>query len=412
MGSFRFRLRDGNQPLSVEDWHQRARRKLPEVALTYVEGGADDKTTLGENMSAFKSWRLRQRALTGIANPDLSAAIAGTPVSMPVALAPVGAMGLAHYTGDVAAARAAEACGTRLALSTASSYNLEEVGTATQENHWFQLYPIGGRVRLARLLDRARAAGFTALFVTVDVMTLGNREGERRWNMVLPWTVTPRRALHMLPHWKWIYQTLRHKRIASSHFLEMAKEAAEEEFAASSGLGRGVAEAMASREFLFKLMMNELDWDDVAFIRDNWKGPLYIKGILDADDAAMAVDKIGAEGVVVSNHGGRQLDRCLASIDALPAIVDRIGDRAEVYLDGGVRRGTDVITALCLGASGVVIGRPYLYGLICEGEAGVRSVLEIFRQEIKRNLTLMGCPSVAALDRSWLVRPGQPPERP
>jgi L-lactate dehydrogenase (cytochrome)/(S)-mandelate dehydrogenase len=158
--------------------------------------------------------------------------------------------------------------------------------------------------------------------------------------------------------------------------------------------------------------MNELDWDDVAFIRDNWNGPLYIKGILDADDAAMAVDKIGAEGVVVSNHGGRQLDRCLASIDALPAIVERIGDRAEVYLDGGVRRGTDVITALCLGAKGVFIGRPYLYGLICEGESGVRSVLEIFREEITRNLVLMGCPSVADLDRSWLVRPGQPQARP
>ena len=412
MGSFRFRLKDGNQPLSVEDWHQRARHMLPEVALTYVEGGADDRTTLGENMSAFRSWRLRQRALTGIADPELATTIAGTQVSMPVALAPVGAMGLAHYTGDVAAARAAEACGTRLALSTASSYNLEEVGTATSENHWFQLYPIGGRVRLARLLDRARAAGYTALFVTVDVMTLGNREGERRWNMVLPWTITPRRAWHMLPHWKWIYHTLKHKRISSSHFLEMAKEAAEEEFAASGGLGRGVAEAMASREFLFKLMMNELDWDDVAFIRDNWKGPLYIKGILDADDAAMAVDKIGANGVVVSNHGGRQLDRCLASVDALSPIVDRIGDRAEVYLDGGVRRGTDVITALCLGAKGVFIGRPYLYGLICEGESGVRSVLEIFREEIKRNLILMGCPSVANLDRSWLVRPGQPPERP
>lgn len=412
MSSFRFRLSDGNRPISVEDWHQRARRKLPDVALAYVEGGADDKTTLGENMSAFRNWRLRQRALTGVANPGLAATMAGTPVSMPIALAPVGAMGLAHYTGDVAAARAAEANGTRLALSTASSYNLEEVGAATEQNHWFQLYPIGGRVRLAKLLDRARASGFTALFVTVDVMTLGNREGERRWNMVLPWTITPGRALHMLPHWKWIYQTLKHKRIASSHFLEMAREAAEEELAASGGLGRSVAEAMASREFLFKLMMNELDWDDVAFIRDNWKGPLYIKGILDADDAAMAVDKIGANGVVVSNHGGRQLDRCLASIDALPAIVARIGDRAEVYLDGGVRRGSDVITALCLGARGVFVGRPYLYGLICEGESGVRSVLEIFREELSRNLTLMGCPSVADLGPDWLIRPNSAPAMP
>jgi isopentenyl diphosphate isomerase/L-lactate dehydrogenase-like FMN-dependent dehydrogenase len=412
MGSFRFRLSDGNPPISVEDWRRRARRRLPEVALTYVEGGADDLTTLHENMSAFRAWRLRQRALTGVAEPQMATTMAGTAVSLPVALAPFGAMGLAHWQGDVAAARGAEACGTRLALSTASSYNLEEVGTATLENHWFQLYPIGGRVRLARLLERARNAGFTALFVTVDVMTLGNREGERRWNMVMPWTVTPRRAWNLLPHWRWVYRTLKHKRIASSHFLEMAREAAEEELAASGGLGRSVAEALASREFLFKLMMNELDWDDVAFIRDNWKGPLYIKGILDPDDAAMAVDTIGAEGVVVSNHGGRQLDRCLASIDALPAIAQRIGDRAEVYLDGGIRRGTDVITALCLGAKGVFIGRPYLYGLICEGEPGVRAVIEILREEIKRDLVLMGCQSIADLAPSWLVRPGPPPALP
>jgi isopentenyl diphosphate isomerase/L-lactate dehydrogenase-like FMN-dependent dehydrogenase len=407
MGSFRFRFNAKTPPMSIEDWHQRAIRKLPDLALNYFEGGADDLTTLQENISAFRGWRLRQRVLTGISDPNLTATIAKTQVAMPVALAPVGAMGLGHYTGDAAAARAAESCGTRMVLSTASSYNLEEVGKATQENHWFQLYPIGGRERLGTLLDRARAAGFTALFVTVDVMTIGNRESERQWNFVLPWTVTPGRALHMLPHWKWVYQTLKYKRIAASHYLDMAKEIAQEEQAASGGLGggltKGIVDAVASRETLAKLMMGDLNWDDLAYIRDRWKGPLYVKGILDPDDAAIAVDRIGAEGVVVSNHGGRQLDRTLASIDALPAIVDRIGDRAEVYFDGGVRRGTDVITALCLGAKGVFIGRPFLYGLICDGERGVRSVLEIFREEIKRNLVLMGCPSVAALDRSWLI---------
>jgi L-lactate dehydrogenase (cytochrome)/(S)-mandelate dehydrogenase len=412
MASFKFRLNGGAQPISVEDWQKRAIRKLPDLALSYFEGGADDLTTMRENMSAFRNWRLRQRVLTGVSDPDMTATIAKTPVSMPVALAPVGAMGLGHYTGDRAASRAAESCGTRMVLSTASSYNLEEVGEATRENHFFQLYPIGGRERLAKLLDRAHAAGFTALFVTVDVMTIGNREGERRWNFVLPWTVTPGRALHMLPHWKWIYRTLKYKRIAAPHYLEMAKEVAQEDQAAAGGFGKGIADAVASRETMAKLMMGDLTWEDIAFIRDRWKGPLYIKGILDPDDAAQAVDRIGADGVVVSNHGGRQLDRCLASVDALPPIVDRIGDRAEVYLDGGVRRGTDVITALCLGARGVFIGRPFLYGLISEGESGVRSVLEIFREEIKRNLILMGCPSVADLDHSWLIRANQPPAQP
>ncbi|MDG2003271.1 MAG: alpha-hydroxy acid oxidase [Novosphingobium sp.] len=408
MGAFKFKFTGGTQPISVEDWQKRAIRKLPDLALSYFEGGADDLTTMRENMSSFRAWRLRQRVLTGVSNPDMTATVANTQVSMPVALAPVGAMGLGHYTGDCAAARAAESCGTRMVLSTASSYNLEEVGEATQENHFFQLYPIGGRERIAKLLERARAAGFTALFVTVDVMTIGNREGERRWNFVLPWTVTPSRALHLLPHWKWIYRTLKHKRIASSHYLEMAKEVAQEEQDAAGGLGKGIADAVVSKETMAKLMMGELNWDDIAFIRDNWKGPLYIKGILDPDDAEQAVDRIGADGVVVSNHGGRQLDRSLASIDALSPIVERIGDRAEVYLDGGVRRGTDVITALCLGARGVFIGRPFLYGLISEGESGVRSVLEIFREEIKRDLILMGCPSIAVLDRSWLIRADQP----
>lgn len=411
MASFRFRLNAKTPAMSVEDWHQRAIRKLPDLALSYFEGGADDLTTVQENMSAFRGWRLRQRVLTGVTDPDLTVTIAKTQVAMPVALAPVGAMGLGHYTGDAAAARAAESCGTRMVLSTASSYNLEEVGEATQDNHWFQLYPIGGRERLGKLLDRACAAGFTALFVTVDVMTLGNREAERRWNFVLPWTITPGRALHLLPHWKWIYQTLKYKRIAASHYLEMANEVAQEEQAAAGGLTKGISDAVASRETLAKLMMGDLNWDDLAYIRDRWKGPLYVKGILDPDDAAIAIDRIGAEGVVVSNHGGRQLDRSQASINALPAIVDRIGDRAEVYLDGGIRRGTDVIIALCLGARGVFIGRPFLYGLICDGESGVRSVLDIFRDELKRNLILMGCPTVADLDRSWLIKTNQLPQR-
>ena len=403
MGAFRFRLDSGVPPVNVEDWRQRARRKLPGMALSYIEGGADDLVTLDENISAFRAWRLRQRVLTSVANPDLGATIARTPGSMPVALAPVGATGLGHYRGDIASSRAAESRGTRIVLSTASSYNIEEVGEATQENHFFQLYPIGGRERIAKLLARARAAGFSALFVTVDVMTLGNREGERRWSFAMPWTVTPSRAAHMLPHWKWIYRTIKHKRIAASHYLEMAREVAQEEQARAGGLTSGVKDAAVSQQAMAKLMMGDLDWDDIAFIRDQWQGPLYIKGILDPDDAAIAVDRIGADGVVVSNHGGRQLDRCLASIDALPAIAARIGDRAEVYLDGGVRRGTDVITALCLGARAVFVGRPFLYGLICEGERGVASVLDIFREEIRRDLVLMGCPSVAALDRSWLV---------
>jgi isopentenyl diphosphate isomerase/L-lactate dehydrogenase-like FMN-dependent dehydrogenase len=398
MAVFRFRLRSGVPPVSIAEWRAAARKRLPDMAWSYIEGGADDLVTLGENMSGFARHRLRMRSLTGVAKPELAATIAGTEISMPLALAPVGATGIAHWTGDTAAARAAEAAGTRAVLSTASSYLLEEVAEATDASHWFQLYPIGGRARIAELMARARAAGYTALFVTIDIPTLGNREGERKWHFQLPWTVTPARALHMARHGRWVWEALRHKRMAAVHFLETAAD----QPAAARAKGAIAASANSSAR-LASQIQSDLTWDDVQWMRDAWGGKLYVKGILDPEDAAWAVDGVGVDGVVVSNHGGRQLDRCLASIDALPAISDRVGGRAEVFLDGGVRRGTDVITALCLGADAVFVGRPFLYGLAAGGEAGVRSVLEILRDEVSRGLTLMGCPSVSQLGRDWLV---------
>jgi L-lactate dehydrogenase (cytochrome)/(S)-mandelate dehydrogenase len=399
MGAFRFRLRSDVPPVSIADWRARARRRLPDMAWSYIEGGADDLVTLGENTASFRKHRLRMRSLTGVTSPKLACKIAGTEVSMPVALAPVGATGLAHWTGDIAAARAAEGAGTRAVLSTAASYLLEEVAQATEQDHWFQLYPIGGRQRILELMRRAEAAGYSALFVTVDIPTLGNREGERKWHFQLPWTVTPARALHLARHPRWVYQALRHKRMAAVHFLETAR--AEPAVPAEGAL----AAAANSSARLASQIQPDLCWDDLKWMRDAWPGRFYVKGILDPDDAALAVDAVGADGVVVSNHGGRQLDRSLASIDALPAIAQRIGMRTEIYLDGGVRRGTDVITALCLGADAVFVGRPYLYGLAAGGQEGVASVLELLRAEISRDMTLMGCPSVDELGADWLDAP-------
>ena len=404
MAAFRFRFDSGVKPVGVADWRAIARRRLPDMAWNYIEGGAEDLVTAKENKSAFRQYRLRMRSLTGTGKPDMSATVAGTALSMPLALAPVGATGIAHWTGDIAAARAAEACGTRAILSTASSYLIEEVAEATSENHWFQLYPIGGRARIAELMARARQAGYSALFVTVDIPTLGNREGERRWQFQLPWTVTPARALHMARHARWVWQALRHKRMAAIHFLETERQ---QQAAASPGVAAAVAQAARSSTRLANQLQADLSWDDVQWMRDTWQGRFYVKGLLDPDDAARAVDGLGADGVVVSNHGGRQLDRCLASIDALPAIAARIGDRAEVFLDGGVRRGTDVVTALCLGADAVFVGRPFLYGLAAAGEQGVKSVLEIFREEIERDLILMGCGAIGQLGPDWLIARGR-----
>lgn len=403
--AFTFRLRDPAPPVSVEAWRRLARQKLPNLAWSYLDGGADDHVTLDGNVAGFRDWRLRQRVLTGVSKPDLSATMAATRVAMPVALAPTGAAGLSHWTGDPAAHRAAERAGTRAVLSTASSYTLEEVAEASDANHWFQLYPFGNRQKVGSLLSRAKAAGYTALFVTVDVPVLGNRESERTSGMTHPWTLTPGRVANMASRPAWLRAVLAKRRIAAIHYRE--REAEKQREGLLSGIRdaiQGAADdALASAENQARFMQGDLHWSDLAWMRDHWDGPLYVKGVLDPEDAVKAVDEIGCQGVVVSNHGGRQLDRCLPTIDALPAIVDRIGDRGEVYLDGGVRRGTDVITALALGAKGVFIGRPYLYGLAAAGETGVAAILEIFRAEMERALVLMGCPCVAALDRSWLI---------
>lgn len=385
-GAFGYRL-FGSPPLCVEDYRQAARRALPDMAWAYIDGGADDLVTLNDNRNAFRRWRLRQRSLTGVTQPDISTTVAETKIELPVALAPTGIIGFAHWRADIAAARAAEIAGTRHILSTGSSYSLEEVGEATEENHWFQLYPYGDRQKVGELLDRAKAAGFTALFVTVDVPVRGNREGERRSGMAVPPTLTPGRVLDVAMHPYWWFNLLRHKRITPIHY----------------GSGpRGLAAAVEAVRKQERYMQSDLNWEDLAWMRDHWKGPLYVKGIMDAEDAGRAAHEIGVDGVVVSNHGGRQLDYAQGTLDALPAVVDAVKGKAEVLLDGGVRRGTDVIIALALGAKAVLIGRPYAYGLAVSGEKGVVDVLNILREDMKRAMVLMGCPTVAALDRSWL----------
>ena len=238
-----------------------------------------------------------------------------------------GASGLAHWTGEPASGRAAEGCGTRMVQSAAGSYRVEEVAEATRENHWFQLYPIGARERTKLLVDRVKAAGYSALFVTVDTLVLGNREGEKHWNIAMPWTITPSRATDLARRWRWTWQVMRHRRAAAIHFLDEAR-ALSEAASKASGPSAGLADAAQSSERLRNLLKSDMDWDDIAWLRDQWDGPFCIKGILDPDDAAVAVD--------------------------------RIGGRAEVFLDGGIRRGTDVITALALGADAVFIGRPFV----------------------------------------------------
>ena len=386
VSGFDFRLKPAQRHITVEDYRRAARKKLPDFVWAYLDGGAEDLVTLRENRTGFSAWSLRSRVLTGKGTPDLATMVAGSEISLPVMIAPTGYTGLAHWQGELAAVRAAEAAGTRMVASTVSSWSMEEIAGAATRDHGFQLYPREGDLA-ARLLHRAWAAGFRTLFLTVDVPTVGLREGEARMGMSMPPSMTPIRALNIARHPRWAYRALRHKRMSGRNLV-------------SGGTMRDAVESLSiqTRE----LVQSTLNWDDFAWMRDQWKGRLFIKGVLDPADAVKAVE-LGADGLVVSNHGGRQLDYAIASISALPAVVEAVGGRAEIILDSGVRRGTDVIKALALGAKAVLIGRPYIYGLAVEGQLGIERILEIFRSEMERALILMGVGSVRELDSTWLI---------
>jgi len=386
MSSFQYRWRTTAPLVSIEDYREAARRALPTMVWAYLDGGAEDERTLRWNRSAFAKYALRQRVLVGHASAAVDVEVAGERLDLPVLLAPTGLTGLAHWSGELAAARAAEAAGTRLCLSTASSYSLEEVSSGTAASHWFQLYPWGDEFMVS-MLDRARASGYRTLVITVDVPVQGNRIGERRTGMGHPPILTPGRVVDAALRPRWWYGLLRHQRMTMASVTSM----------------RGAAGAMESVALQNRRMRPDLSWADVAALRDRWDGPVLIKGVLDPADARRAVDQVGATGVIVSNHGGRQLNGAVSSLEALPGIVAAVGDRASVLLDSGVRSGTDVVTACALGASAVLIGRPYIYGLAVDGGAGVAAVLSLLENEIRTTLTMMGVGSVRELTPSHVI---------
>jgi isopentenyl diphosphate isomerase/L-lactate dehydrogenase-like FMN-dependent dehydrogenase len=392
---FTYRWSADPGPITIDDYRRLARKALPEMVWSYVDSGAEDLNTLEANRSAFSRYSLKMKVLTGNGAANLSTTVSGLDLSLPVLLAPTGVVGLSHWTGERGAALAAERQGTLSILSTASSYSLEEVADATERSHVFQLYPRSDPEPQSRqelnavLLERARRAGYEVLVVTVDVPVRGNREGERRLGMGSPPVMTPRGALDAIRRPRWTRDVLRHRRISLRNLVEST----------------GARAAVRSIDTQFRMMRAEVDWSDLAWIRDHWDGPLLVKGVLDACDAERAVD-LGATGVIVSNHGGRQLDGAVAALDALPAIAQRVGDRADVLVDGGVRRGSDIVKALCLGADAVCIGRPYLYGMAVGGPAGAEHVISILREEMTRTMTLMGVAGLGDLGPSWVLPAG------
>jgi 4-hydroxymandelate oxidase len=350
-----------DDPVTLDDFEPLARARMDAGAFDYVAGGAGDETTLGENRAAFARWRLRPRVLVDVATVDPSTTLLGSPVALPVALAPTARQRLAHRDGEVAVARAAASADVLQCLSTMSSCSLEDVAAAARGPRWFQLYVHKRRAATAALVERAAAAGYGAIVLTVDFPVPGRRERELRSGFDLEWG-------------------------GLGNFPE---------------LGGGV-------EFLplmAELHEQRLTWRDLAWVRGLAALPLVVKGILTAEDARLAVEH-GAAGIVVSNHGGRQLDRTSATIDVLEEIVDAVAGRAEVYLDGGVRRGTDVLVALALGARAVFVGRPHVFALAANGEAGVAAMLGIVRDELENAMRLLGTPRLADVGRAHVGRAG------
>ena len=366
-----------------------ATRRLPVAVNDFIEGGAEDEITVARNRTAFQALTFERRALTDVSRRDLATTLLGTPVTMPVALAPVGLAALAHPTGERAAAVAAANKGVLSTLSASSCWSLEEVAAAAHGPRWFQLYIWRERSVTEEIVERARLAGYTALVLTVDVPVAARRERDLRNGFTIPPKPSIRHAGDVLRHLGWFGRLAIDE--AVGHGLTMGNFR-------SAG---GVRTRLVMMDVVNGLFDASVTWDDIEWLRSVWSGPLVVKGITSAADATNAVAQ-GADAVWVSNHGGRQLDGLPATIDVLPEIAAAVGDSVEVYLDGGVRRGSDVVKALARGARACMIGRPYVYGLAAGGQAGVERVLDHFRTEIDATLALVGCPSVGELDESYL----------
>ena len=377
--------------VNVGDLRRAAERRLPRVVFDYVDGGAEGEVTLSENCRAFDEVVFRPRNAVAVSGCDLRTKVLGSELSMPMLLAPVGFTRMLCPRGEITAARAAGKADIGFTLTTISGSPLEEVAVATSGPRWYQLYLVGGRECAEAALERAKKAGFTVLAITIDTGTFGMRERDVRNGAGVLMGRSQFAKIRFLPdllaHPGWLAGFLR-----DGGMLELPNVIVP---------GRGpmpLAETQAS------LARSVVTWEDLKWLRKAWPGPIVVKGVLIGDDARRAPDE-GAAGVMVSNHGGRQLDGVAASLRALPEIVKAVGGRAEILMDGGIRRGGDIAKALCLGARAVMIGRAYAYGLGAAGEAGVTRAIEILRADLQRTLALLGCESVAELNRSYVDIP-------
>jgi isopentenyl diphosphate isomerase/L-lactate dehydrogenase-like FMN-dependent dehydrogenase len=379
--------------LEIADLRRIAKRRIPRVVFDYIDGGADGEVTLRENCRAFEAVTFRPRCAVAVPSSTLRTSVLGIPLELPLLLAPVGSSRMFHPSGEPAAARAAGAAGTAYILSTLSGYRLEEVKAASTGPVFYQLYLLGGRDVALGTIARARAAGFAALVVTIDTPVSGLRYRDVRngtkellsWN---PWSMLPFVG-QMLSRPGWLAGFLADGGLMNFPNVVLP--------------GQG---PMPYADVGAALEQSSVSWTDLRWIREAWNGPIVIKGVHTGEDARRAIDE-GADAIVVSNHGGRQLDGVAATLRVLPEIVTAVNGQIEVLLDGGVRRGSDIAKALCLGARAVLVGRAYAYGLAAAGGSGVSRAIEILRTDLIRTLKLLGCESVSGLNRSYVDVPAE-----
>ncbi|MBW6505856.1 MAG: alpha-hydroxy-acid oxidizing protein [Rhodobacteraceae bacterium] len=373
----------------IEDLKRLHKRRAPRMFYEYCESGSYTEQTFRENTSDFAQIRLRQKVAVDMSNRSLAGTMIGQAVTMPVALAPVGFTGMQSADGEIKAARAAEAFGVPFTLSTMSINSVEQVAAATQKPFWFQLYVMRDEDFVDGMIARAKKAGCSALVLTLDLQILGQRHKDLKNGLSAPPKLTLSTMLNLATKWRWGLGML---------------GAQSRTFGNIVGHAKGVDNMGSLNAWTSEQFDPRLDWAKIARIRDQWGGKIILKGILDAEDARIATD-FGADAIIVSNHGGRQLDGALSAIRKLPEIVAAVGDRVEVHMDSGIRSGQDVLKALALGARGTYIGRAYSYGLGAMGQAGVTKALEIIRNELDVSLALCGERDVAALRRENLLVP-------
>ena len=381
----------------IEDLRRTARRRLPRGVFDYIDGAAEDEVTLVRNSAAFRAYEFAPRVLRDVGRVDTSTTLLGRPLPLPLVLAPTGFTRIAHPDGELAVARAAARAGVPYSLSTMATRSIEEVAAVSDGPKWFQVYVWRDRGLVKEMIQRAAAAGYEALCITVDTAVLGRRERDVRRGFTLPPKIGLDTLVDGALHPRWTWDFVRAEPIA---FANVATSAA--------GAGKDGSSAVSLAEYVGAQFDPGLSWSDVEWMRSVWDGPVVLKGIQTVDDAVLAADA-GVEAIALSNHGGRQLDTAPTPIELVAPVADAVGDRVEVICDGGVRRGSDIVKAVALGARSVMVGRAYLYGLGAGGEAGVDHVLASFDSGMRRTMALVGAANVNELGRdlvSW--RPSLP----